>query len=55
MTHDHEALERFFIEIAELTLNHDVIDDKAAVFANKLGDALDKVNPDWYKLLRKGS
>jgi hypothetical protein len=45
----NEKLEALYKEVAGLTLNHGVIGDTAAVTAMDLGNALDKVNPDWYK------
>ena len=46
---DKTKLKEFFRRIASLTANHDVIDDHACVTANKLGEALKKVDPEWYK------
>ena len=43
-----ELLERFFYEVAQLTLNHDTVGDYAVVFPKKLGEALEKVDPGWY-------
>ena len=48
-THDPEALEAFFQEIAELTSNHDVIKDYACVLASRLGAALEKVDFEWWR------
>ena len=47
---NEEKLKQFFIEIAKLTMDHDVIDDYACVTADKLGEALEKVNPKWYEM-----
>lgn len=52
-----EKLESFFKEVASLTVNHDTLtssddgveDEYAVVYPNKLGAALEKVDPDWYK------
>jgi len=43
-----EKLEQFFKDIARMTKNHDVINDSACVTADKLGEALEKVDPEWY-------
>jgi hypothetical protein len=51
-----EKYEAFFKVIANLTLNHDVlssinagsINEIAAVTANKLGDALETIDKEWY-------
>jgi hypothetical protein len=53
LLHDSAKLEAFFREIADLTLNHDVegVDgDTAVVYPSKLGKALEKVDPEWWKL-----
>lgn len=53
-------LELFFREVADLTSNHDGIHfhttggrevdiDIAVVYPNKLGAALEKVDPEWWK------
>ena len=50
-TEEHiEKLEQFFKEIASMTISHDVIDDHACVTADRLGAALEKVNPEWYNV-----
>lgn len=55
-----KKLRQFFKTVARLTVNHDCVtvvkrngqqDDLASVSPKKLGDALSKVNPDWYKQL----
>ena len=43
-----EQLERFFLEVGALTLNHEE-DDKAWVSPAKLGAALEKVDSEWWK------
>jgi hypothetical protein len=46
-----QKLENFFRAVIELTVNHDVIgDDIASVSPKNLGDALSKVDPNWYSL-----
>lgn len=44
-------LEAFFREVAQLTIEHDVLstdgDDHAVVYPRKLGKALEKVCADW--------
>ncbi len=42
-------LETFFKEVVTLTLHHDVIDDNAVVYPNKLELALKKVDPEWWR------
>lgn len=44
-----KKLERFYKRIANLTLNHSVIADTACVTADKLGDALETINPEWWR------
>jgi len=41
-------LQRFYSEVSDLTVNHDVLNDNAVVYPSKLGVALGKVNPDWH-------
>lgn len=48
-----KLLEQFFKEIAELTLDHSVYGGVAAVSAQKLGDALEKVDNMWWKNCKK--
>lgn len=61
-----EKLEAFYRTVADLTLNHDGIHfrvtnsgddqieyDVAVVYPSKLGDALEKVDKEWWK--REGS
>lgn len=45
-------LRTFYIKVARLTVNHDVIDDSAVVFASALGKALAEVDPDWHKKIK---
>jgi hypothetical protein len=47
--YDIDKLEAFFKAVAQLTLNHDVINDHACVTADKLGKELEKVDPEWYE------
>jgi len=47
--YDVEKLEAFFKEVAKLTLDHDVLDDHAVIYASKLGAALEKVDFEWWK------
>ena len=44
-----QKLQRFFSEVKELTINHDVLDDNAVVYPRDLGDALSRVDNEWYK------
>jgi hypothetical protein len=55
MKHAHSVakLNAFFNEIAALTSNHDVIDDHACVTADKLGKALEKVDPEWWEDIKQ--
>jgi hypothetical protein len=49
MSEREKLLEKFVKKIAQLTLNHGVINDHAVVTARDLGDALETVNPEWWK------
>jgi len=40
-------LQKFFSEVKDLTINHDVLDDHAVVYPRDLGDALSRVDPNW--------
>jgi len=42
-----EKLERFFMEVTNLTVNHKVIAGEAVVYPSALGEALNRVDPDW--------
>jgi hypothetical protein len=42
-----QRLQRFFSEVKELTINHDVLEDNAVVYPRDLGDALSRVDPHW--------
>lgn len=42
-----QRLQRFFSEVKELTINHDVLEDHAVVYPRDLGDALSRVDPHW--------
>jgi hypothetical protein len=44
-----EKLKTMYHEVCQLTLNHDVLNDTAVVYPNKLGPVLEKVNDQWYK------
>jgi hypothetical protein len=54
-----QKLETFYKEVAQLTFDHDVIyfgtaedgneEESAVVYPSKLGKALEKVDPEWYK------
>ena len=44
-----KLLEQFFKEIAELTIDHNILSGNAIVFADKLGNALEKVDKEWWK------
>ncbi len=44
-----EKLKTMYHEVCQLTLNHDVLNDTAVVYPNKLGPVLEKINDQWYK------
>lgn len=44
-----ELLEVFFLEICRLTVDHDVINDHAVVYPRDLGDALMRVDKEWWR------
>ena len=44
-----EKLKKMYAEVCELTLHHDVLNDHAVVYPNKLGPVLEKVDEEWYK------
>lgn len=48
--HSKDKLNDFFVAIAKLTFNHDVIDDTACVFVDKLAKELSKIDPDWWRV-----
>jgi hypothetical protein len=43
-----EKLERFFREVVDLTVRHKLIAGTAIVYPSDLGEALSRVDPDWY-------
>ncbi len=55
----YEQLEAFYKEVASMTVNHDVLrvggtdfdpdEHPAVVYPSKLGKALEKVDPEWYR------
>lgn len=55
-----ERLEIFYQEVKDLCLHHDTIESKdsnayASVNPQKLGDALSKVDNEWYDVVKTGS
>ncbi len=42
-------LKIMYFEVCQLTLNHDVLNDTAVVYPNKLGPVLEKVYDQWYR------
>ena len=44
-----QKLQRFFSEVKELTINHDVLDDNAVVYPRDLGEALSRVDDNWFE------
>lgn len=43
-----DKLKRMYVEVCKLTKNHDVLNDTAVVYPNKLGPVLEKVDDEWY-------
>ena len=43
-----EKLEQFFTEVANLTVDHEVIAGEAVVYPSALAKALSRVDPDWH-------
>lgn len=48
------ALRKFYLEIVNMTIAHDVIGDSACVTANRLSGALSKVDDQWWRHDSKG-
>jgi hypothetical protein len=48
-----EKLEQLFREVADLTLRHEETENMAWVSPYKLGLALEKVDPEWWKIVAK--
>ena len=48
---DKVKLQEFFKQIAELTLYHDELKGSAVVLPSKLGEALETVEPEWWKFV----
>lgn len=46
---DYDRYTAFFAEVATLTSRHDVLGDDAVVYPSKLGEALSKIDPEWWK------
>lgn len=44
------ALQDFYDEVRQLTVNHDVENDTAVVYISKLGRALSRVDPKWWEV-----
>ena len=42
----------FYKTVAALTINHDVLHDHAVVYPSKLGSELEKINPQWWKVVK---
>jgi hypothetical protein len=51
--YDYEALKAFYKRVCVLTAHHDVVGDYAVVFPNKLSDALEKVDKNWWSNYNK--
>ena len=43
-----EKLEQFFMEVANLAVNHKLIAGEAVVYPSALREALSRVDPDWH-------
>jgi hypothetical protein len=53
-TNDRQGkLERFFKEVADLTVDHGVIAGEAVVYPSTLGEALRRVDSGWYHQIQK--
>ena len=53
--YDYDDLVAFYKEVAELTFNHEVDTspmDRAWVSPAKLARALEKIDPDWWKVVK---
>jgi hypothetical protein len=44
-----EKLRSFYKEVAWRTSNHDVLEDCAVVYPDKLGPILEKIDPEWWR------
>lgn len=44
-----DKLKKAYKQICLLTVNHDILNDKAVVYPNKLGPVLEKVDPEWFE------
>ena len=47
-----KLLEQFYLDVINLTVDHEVIGESAVVFPSDLGNALEKVDPRWYDNMR---
>ena len=45
-----ELLRKFYDEVRNPTVNHDVENDTAVVYISKLGKALSLVNTNWWEM-----
>jgi hypothetical protein len=43
-----QKLKDMYLEVCDLTVNHDVINDHAVVYPSKLGPVLEKIDKKWY-------
>jgi len=43
-----QKLKEFYQEVCDLTINHDVLNDHAVVYPDKLGPVLEKIDRKWY-------
>ena len=43
-----QKLKDMYLEVCDLTINHDVINDHAVVYPSKLGPVLEKIDKKWY-------
>lgn len=47
---ENKKFMQLYLEIARLTSNHDVENDKAVIYASNLGAALEKIDSEWYRI-----
>lgn len=47
---ENKKFMQLYLEIARMTSNHDVENDKAVIYACNLGKALEKIDSEWYRI-----
>jgi len=50
---DIKKLEQLYEDVKYLTMNHGDIGGHATITAKDLGEALEKVDPEWWRKVRK--